>query len=69
MNSDEQRDLHRLVNWLERIEPWQKLTGEDSGGWAVDPRSALAGDDAKTHSRADVAGGLRPFHDGAHEGG
>ncbi|MBF8184806.1 hypothetical protein ITP53_03420 [Nonomuraea sp. K274] len=49
MNTDEQRDLRRLLDHLERLEPWQKLTGEDSGRWQIDPRSPLAGDDAKTH--------------------
>ncbi|MGR6913627.1 hypothetical protein ACU635_05185 [[Actinomadura] parvosata] len=49
MNTDEQRDLRRLLDHLERLEPWQKLTGEDSGRWKIDPRSPLAGDDAKTH--------------------
>ncbi|MER6949117.1 hypothetical protein ABT294_34365 [Nonomuraea sp. NPDC000554] len=48
MDTNEQRDLRPLISWLERIEPWQKLTGEDSRAWQADPRSSLAGDDAKT---------------------
>ncbi|WP_143044035.1 hypothetical protein [Nonomuraea jiangxiensis] len=43
MDTNEQRDLRRLISWLERIEPWQKLTGEDSRTWQADPRSPLAG--------------------------
>ncbi|MFF4985687.1 hypothetical protein ACFY19_00785 [Streptosporangium saharense] len=48
VDTDEQRDLRQLISWLERIEPWQKLTGQDSRAWQADPRSSLAGDDAKT---------------------
>ncbi|MEU8362677.1 hypothetical protein AB0C27_42340 [Nonomuraea sp. NPDC048882] len=36
------------MEWLARIDRWQHLTGEQPDAWRVDPRSALAGDDAKT---------------------
>jgi len=48
VDTNEQRDLRQLISWLERIEPWQKLTGEDSRTWQADPRSSLAGDNTKT---------------------
>lgn len=36
------------MNWLGRVERWHQLTSERPDSWQVDPRSALAGDDAKT---------------------
>lgn len=47
---DEERDLlRRLVGRLEHVGWWQRLTGGSGDASRVHPRSALAGDDAKTH--------------------
>jgi hypothetical protein len=48
MSTDEQQDLRQLLQLLERAKPWEELTGNPSGAWQVQPRSALVGDDAKT---------------------
>jgi hypothetical protein len=46
--ADEQADLAELINLLERAVGWQKRTGVDPSASAVDPGSALAGDDRRT---------------------
>jgi hypothetical protein len=49
VNADEQQELRKLVQLLERAQPWEELTGNPSDIWRVQPGSALAGDDAKTN--------------------
>lgn len=48
MDADEQQDLRKLLELLERAKPWEELTGNPSDAWQVQTGSALAGDDAKT---------------------
>lgn len=48
MDADEQQDLRKLLELLERAKPWEELTGKPSDAWQVQAGSALAGDDAKT---------------------
>jgi hypothetical protein len=48
MSADEQQDLRKLLQLLERAMPWEQLTGNPSNEWQVQVGSALAGDDAKT---------------------
>jgi hypothetical protein len=49
VNADEQQDLRKLLELLERAKPWEELTGNPSDAWRVQAGSALAGDDAKTN--------------------
>jgi hypothetical protein len=46
----EQHDLHILLEILLAIDPWLELVGSDepSGAWAIQPRSPLSTDDART---------------------
>jgi hypothetical protein len=48
MNADEQQDLRKLLQLLERTTPWEQLIGNPTNAWQVQAGSALAGDDAKT---------------------
>jgi hypothetical protein len=47
----EQQDLRVLLTILEKIDRWLDLVASDepSGAWAVQPRSPLSTDDARTH--------------------
>jgi hypothetical protein len=48
VNGDEQQDLRKLLDLLERAKPWEELTGQPSDAWQIQAGGALAGDDAKT---------------------
>jgi hypothetical protein len=49
VHADEQQELRKLLELLERAKPWEELTGSPSEAWQAQPGSALAGDDAKTN--------------------
>jgi hypothetical protein len=51
VHDEEQHDLHVLLKILTTIDPWLGLVASDepSGAWAVQPRSPLSTDDARTH--------------------
>jgi hypothetical protein len=46
--ADEQADLAELIKLLGRAVAWQERTGSDPDASAIDPGSALAGDDRRT---------------------
>jgi hypothetical protein len=49
VDADEERELRLLLSWLDRADRWQSLTDADRSDWRVQPGSALAGDDFRTH--------------------
>jgi hypothetical protein len=48
VDPEEQRDVGKLLELLERTKPWAEMTGNPADAWCAQPGSALAGDDAKT---------------------
>src|SRR5687768_13137565 len=48
VDAAEERDLRKLLTLLDKASGWSKLTGDPGRAWRVQPRSPLAGDDAKT---------------------
>lgn len=48
VNADEDRDLRKLLELLDRANAWREATDSPDRAWAVQPGSPLAGDDAKT---------------------
>jgi hypothetical protein len=49
MTTEEDRQIHRLLNVLTVVEEWEQLTGQPSGAWEVRPGSDLADDDTVTY--------------------
>ncbi|MCX5215804.1 hypothetical protein OG689_42390 [Kitasatospora sp. NBC_00240] len=47
-NRDEEKTLRDLLRFLDRVAPLAERTATEWSGWTVHPRSALAGDDAKS---------------------
>jgi hypothetical protein len=45
VTTEEDRELHRLLDVLAAVEEWEQLTGQPSGAWEVQPGSDLADDD------------------------
>jgi hypothetical protein len=49
VDAEEQQDLRKLLELVERAKPWEELTSNPSDAWQAQAGSALAGDDAKTN--------------------
>jgi hypothetical protein len=49
MTTDEDRQLHALLDALAVVAEWEQLTGQPPGAWQIEPTSDLAGDDMVTY--------------------
>jgi hypothetical protein len=49
VTTEEDRQLHRLLDVLAIVENWEQLTGQPSGAWNVGAGSDLEGDDTVTY--------------------
>ena len=48
MTTEEDRQLHGLLDALQIVDEWEQLTGQPSGAWEVQAESDLASDDSMT---------------------